>query len=702
MPYYLHAYIRDTATGKEKSLDAKDSRGILNAKPSRAASAAGDAKIPAKAIKHGLSKEVIKGEIKKILQSFPLPQAPKKETDLKQEISDLLKWKALLEIEGKSTAGLRNAFDKLVVLSASKKEANLKKKADAKDKIEDKFIVNKKEFLENIKYDNIESEISSRKSKLSPVESKLLVSFIPFENGEVCFIHNGGKGGALPRKDQWLRKNEKDKIERLGKDIGVKRRKVVAWDLLCHLDDFLGEVSYRVTSDLAGKQAIEAIVPLVESAATAEKAPPSAMGASVTVPTGAAAKEENKEVLANLKRVSILRRKADYLQDQAEREKSEYTFSGTDSKGWSSVFKYFELAVGSPFCKADKAKAIPEVIEHFFEKRPNGDIHPVETIPAVWIPNEFLGYFHEEPRSINYIEKDGYFWRQKEFSVGKDKPDSCVYTIVDEDIVPYIYVSQAATSPGGGGGMRSDNPWDAEYHWLAKDDDARLLGLSLGLDSKRRIEGSPDDKKYLEAPLPAGTESKTAIPNGMDSEIRYWKKFPDVPLNGKKNKPRESKPLQRAETKIVRQDVKKLYTKKQKGGWTNGRKDARPIKGAVDDRDSAGAVMREALKNLGVFPEATLSGATAFAEMAVSNGETAKEWFDFSARVAPFNKSGATGEALKVETEKLQKMLRTEQEWCHLIGHGDGGEEFFENFISGSKHCNTEQLAIEQGSVPGG
>lgn len=35
------------------------------------------------------------------------------------------------------------------------------------------------------------------------------------------------------------------------------------------------------------------------------------------------------------------------------------------------------------------------------------------------------------------------------------------------------------------------------------------------------------------------------------------------------------------------------------------------------------------------------------------------------------------------------------QEWCHLLGHGDGGDEFIGNFVCGSYHCNTEQLAIE-------
>lgn len=42
----------------------------------------------------------------------------------------------------------------------------------------------------------------------------------------------------------------------------------------------------------------------------------------------------------------------------------------------------------------------------------------------------------------------------------------------------------------------------------------------------------------------------------------------------------------------------------------------------------------------------------------------------------------------------------TDQEWCHLHGHGDGGDERVGNFVAGSFHCNTEQLAIESAQRP--
>lgn len=39
--------------------------------------------------------------------------------------------------------------------------------------------------------------------------------------------------------------------------------------------------------------------------------------------------------------------------------------------------------------------------------------------------------------------------------------------------------------------------------------------------------------------------------------------------------------------------------------------------------------------------------------------------------------------------------LDIDQEWCHLLGHGDGGEDASYNLVAASKHCNTQQLAIE-------
>ena len=52
-------------------------------------------------------------------------------------------------------------------------------------------------------------------------------------------------------------------------------------------------------------------------------------------------------------------------------------------------------------------------------------------------------------------------------------------------------------------------------------------------------------------------------------------------------------------------------------------------------------------------------------------------------------------EAWKEIKQSNRDTLPINQEWCHLLGHGDGGDERLGNFVSGSFHCNTEQLAME-------
>lgn len=94
-------------------------------------------------------------------------------------------------------------------------------------------------------------------------------------------------------------------------------------------------------------------------------------------------------------------------------------------------------------------------------------------------------------------------------------------------------------------------------------------------------------------------------------------------------------------------------------------------------RNDAGRVMSA----LVAFSGGKLSGSSVsagtLASMALKSPDTLKQWRDLKATEA-----GA---------------LPTDQEWCHLMGHGDGGNERVGNFVSGSKHCNTEQLAIETG-----
>lgn len=50
----------------------------------------------------------------------------------------------------------------------------------------------------------------------------------------------------------------------------------------------------------------------------------------------------------------------------------------------------------------------------------------------------------------------------------------------------------------------------------------------------------------------------------------------------------------------------------------------------------------------------------------------------------------------RIEFEKsITQTLRTKQEWCHLIGYGDGGSFLSSNLVAGSYQSNTAELAIE-------
>lgn len=97
MQYYLHAYTLDTETGEEKPLDAKDPRAVVSSSAPTAAGAQSAAGVPGKGVAYGLSKDIIKAEIVKMLEQFPLPLEPTKASEFRTEISDLQTWKALLD-----------------------------------------------------------------------------------------------------------------------------------------------------------------------------------------------------------------------------------------------------------------------------------------------------------------------------------------------------------------------------------------------------------------------------------------------------------------------------------------------------------------------------------------------------------------------------------------------------------------------------
>jgi hypothetical protein len=55
----------------------------------------------------------------------------------------------------------------------------------------------------------------------------------------------------------------------------------------------------------------------------------------------------------------------------------------------------------------------------------------------------------------------------------------------------------------------------------------------------------------------------------------------------------------------------------------------------------------------------------------------------------------ATDAGADLDRDEQAQFRTTAFEWCHLIGHGDGGREEFANFVVGTEAVNTEQLALE-------
>lgn len=102
-------------------------------------------------------------------------------------------------------------------------------------------------------------------------------------------------------------------------------------------------------------------------------------------------------------------------------------------------------------------------------------------------------------------------------------------------------------------------------------------------------------------------------------------------------------------------------------------------------RKQAGYVMDAIRKHI----ETTL-------ESKVGGSKTSLSATKFSEAVVGQPARKAQQEWQKLKQTK-QTIFPTAQEWCHLLGHGDGGDERVGNFVSGSYHCNTEQLAIESG-----
>lgn len=247
---------------------------------------------------------------------------------------------------------------------------------------------------------------------------------------------------------------------------------------------------------------------------------------------------------------------------------------------------------------------------------------------------------------------------------------------------------------GGQGAMRCDRPSEFRASVLDWGGLGRALGLTAGLGG----QGS------------RFTQSVHYKDRSLAHQRLAYRKVYD-PNAVKKNLPKDTRPVTfetpelensfnvppamlRANDRARAREMMKVsgLEMKQKGEDAAGL----PVGKATAARKAANAVMRDALrarfgKQIGDKPlgnnwpgDATTFAATVFAVDPVAREFWAQESF---ALVLADGKTAAKAEQRSV--------LRTAQEWCHLFGHGEGGREVPDNFVCGSKHCNSEQLALE-------
>ncbi|MCZ8037853.1 MAG: hypothetical protein O9276_06900 [Microcystis sp. LE17-20A] len=290
------------------------------------------------------------------------------------------------------------------------------------------------------------------------------------------------------------------------------------------------------------------------------------------------------------------------------------------------------------------------------------------------------------------------------------------------------HISAVNISEGGRGSsgypMRADRVNEVNYKWLIDlpDGDANIplaklwsyvfelnpdcLVTSPPAIKQNRTTNKPDAFYPTNWPYKKEGGFKNSV-TGMDSLIKYYKTF--NPSANKRNKPLKDPFPPRVTNPSIpgydyKFDIKKIEisVKLDNTGYRVWKKfnavgEDLTLGFNENERVDAGKTMAEALSDFHVYPGMKASGitpkitdsklsATSFAKYVVgllNDDDVKKQW-----RKDNKLDANATVDA---------SSLKTDQEWCHLFGHGDGGPEELGNFVSGSKHCNTEQLAIETG-----
>ncbi|EQA45965.1 hypothetical protein LEP1GSC050_4217 [Leptospira broomii serovar Hurstbridge str. 5399] len=298
------------------------------------------------------------------------------------------------------------------------------------------------------------------------------------------------------------------------------------------------------------------------------------------------------------------------------------------------------------------------------------------------------------------------------------------------NLLAYLGEYIPETSGGVGGRGRADSPDENEFLWTGSFPTGYAIGLPLknhlGL-SRISLSGffmtnTPVEKFFTMGRSKSTSSIALAATYPLLEELGYYKKQnmgvprKNLPKEYKKPKVFSNVPPQK-NFKYIGENPNQLllYRKIMKGEIAPDTKETKglPLQHSESqERENAGSVMKKYLFSTKFSGGMDVDGADTFS--AKFTAYYAKRYptpFQGSSLSATdftnytVSEDGQTTDAIQKFPTDVPYLLKTDpyyqvetdQEWCHLFGHGDGGPDIPKNFVSGSKHCNTEQLAIETG-----
>ncbi|EQA38693.1 hypothetical protein LEP1GSC047_2134 [Leptospira inadai serovar Lyme str. 10] len=301
------------------------------------------------------------------------------------------------------------------------------------------------------------------------------------------------------------------------------------------------------------------------------------------------------------------------------------------------------------------------------------------------------------------------------------------------NLLAYLGEYIPETFGGVGGRGRADSPDENEFLWTGNIATGYAIGLPLknylgfsGINPSGFFITNTPMEKFFTTGKSKSTSSIALAAYPILEELGYYKKQKMVGMTvvPRKNLPKVyEKPRvfmnlpPRKNFKSIGEGANRkiLHKKIMKGEIDSDTKETKglPLQHSESqERENAGSVMKKYLFSTKFSEGMHVDGDDTFSDKYITyytkkyhapfpgSSLSATDFTNYTA-----SEDGETTDAIRTFPTDVPYLLKkdpyyevvTDQEWCHLFGHGDGGPDIPKNFVSGSKHCNTEQLAIETG-----